>query len=180
MKLPSERGHLFGRINLVDLLVAVLIIAVAAVTIWKLFGRAASENPLNQSTAITYTVRVNNIDPAVADELSKYVSPADGRRDRLMAAGQQQNGYVVDYRAVPHVNYMSDAAGMSVIGVDSGEGARVDVIFTIEAEISNTLVNEIGTQEIRIGKTHIVKTVNFEFPYGLIIDCVWHEEGGVE
>ena len=38
MKLIDEKGRLFGKINLIDLLVVLLIVAVLAAVIWKLGG----------------------------------------------------------------------------------------------------------------------------------------------
>ena len=35
----------------------------------------------------------------------------------------------------------------------------------------NAVTNEVGTQEVRIGKTHIVKTVHFELTNGTITTC---------
>ena len=39
MKLIDEKGRLFGKINLIDLLVVLLIVAVLAAVVWKL-GRS--------------------------------------------------------------------------------------------------------------------------------------------
>ena len=39
----------------------------------------------------------------------------------------------------------------------------------------NVITTEIGTQEVRIGKTHIVKTDKFELANGTILSCVWEE-----
>lgn len=36
MKLIDEKGRLFGKINLIDLLVVILIVAVIAAVVWKL------------------------------------------------------------------------------------------------------------------------------------------------
>ena len=38
MKLIDEKGRLFGKINLIDLLVVLLIVAVLAAVVWKLGG----------------------------------------------------------------------------------------------------------------------------------------------
>jgi hypothetical protein len=51
----------------------------------------------------------------------------------------------------------------------------LDLVFTIEANVTNTVTNEIGTQEVRIGKSHIVKTAKFEMPSGVILSCEWGE-----
>ena len=53
------------------------------------------------------------------------------------------------------------------------EGGLIDICFVIEANVANATTNEVGTQEVRIGKTHIVKTVHLEFNYGVIENCTW-------
>ena len=42
MKLIDEKGRLFGKINLIDLLVVLLIVAVLAAVAWKLGGKKAA------------------------------------------------------------------------------------------------------------------------------------------
>ena len=32
---------------------------------------------------------------------------------------------------------------------------------------------KVGTQEVRVGKGHILKTTHFEFNYGVIQTCEW-------
>ena len=44
MKLIDEKGRLFGKINLIDLLVVLLIVAVLAAVVWKLCGRKAARS----------------------------------------------------------------------------------------------------------------------------------------
>ena len=42
MKLIDEKGRLFGKVNLIDLLVVLLIVAVLAAVVWKLGGKKAA------------------------------------------------------------------------------------------------------------------------------------------
>ena len=53
------------------------------------------------------------------------------------------------------------------------ENDGLDLTFTIQANVVNAVTNEVGTQEVRIGKTHIVKTVHFELTNGTITTCTW-------
>ena len=56
------------------------------------------------------------------------------------------------------------------IPVDEG---TIDLLFTIECNVVNPITTEIGTQEVRVGKTHTVKTDKFELMNGVILDCEW-------
>ena len=49
----------------------------------------------------------------------------------------------------------------------------VDLTFTIEGSVSNNLKSEMGSQEVRVGKTHIVKTTHFELNNGVVLSCEW-------
>ena len=61
---------------------------------------------------------------------------------------------------------------------------KLDLIFTIECNVVNSITTEIGTQEVRVGKIHTVKTDKFELTNGIILDCSWGEDaenaGGAE
>ena len=48
----------------------------------------------------------------------------------------------------------------------------MDLLFTIECNVVNPITTEIGTQEVRVGKNHIVKTDKFELS-GVVTDCTW-------
>ena len=81
-----------------------------------------------------------------------------------------------------------DKAAQAAINITDGtltipvEDGTVDLLFTIECNVVNPITTEIGTQEVRVGKTHIVKTDKIEMPTGVILDCVWGEDaaGGAE
>ena len=60
--------------------------------------------------------------------------------------------------------------GTLEIPVDEG---TIDLLFTIECNVVNPITTEIGTQEVRVGKTHTVKTDKFELMNGVILDCEW-------
>lgn len=169
----DEKGRLFGKINIVDLLVIILVLGVAILVGVKLLGKGGVLPGAEGGKAkITFTVQVNNVYPEVYDSLLPYIQQEGG--DQLMASGNLLSGYVVDVKAVPH-----DA---STVSINSSLGALVlpmddnllDLTFTVEATVPNADTNELGTQEIRIGKSHTLKTTHFEFAGGLITDCQWN------
>ena len=72
--------------------------------------------------------------------------------------------------------------GVKFLGKDGGGGINpgktqvtytIDLLFTIECNVVNPVTTEIGTQEVRVGKTHTVKTDKFELMNGVILDCEW-------
>ena len=145
----DEKGRLFGKINIVDLIV-ILVIVIAAVVV----GMKFYEN------------------------IQKYIP------GQLMASGEMLDGHVVAVEAVEgrtHTATVDTADGTLEIPVNSG---KLDLIFTIECKVVNSITTEIGTQEVRVGKTHTVKTDKFELINGIILDCDWGEDaenaGGAE
>ena len=73
------------------------------------------------------------------------------------------------YRGIPyHAQFL--AAG--------GEGE--DLTFTVEAYVLNNIKTELGSQEVRVGKTHIVKTTHYELNGGVILTCQWKEGTGAD
>lgn len=168
----DEKGRLFGKINLVDLLVLVVLVAAVAMVGFKLLGKnGVLPGADGGSAKITFTVQVNNVYPEIYENLRSYVEQEGG--DQLMASGNLLPGYVVAVEAVPHDS--------STVSINSSLGALVlpmsddllDLTFTVEATVPNADTNELGTQEVRIGKSHTLKTTHFEFANGVITDCQW-------
>lgn len=172
MKVIDEKGKLFGKLNIIDLLVIVLIIAVVALLGVKLLG--GNESFVTTSAKLTYTVRVTAQEENLIDGIAEYVDSAAGKKDQLMSDGKLLNGYVVDYWIEP-TRYNKTVAGELefVDEAAAAEAGLVDICFTIEMNVDNVTTNEVGTQEVRIGKAHIVKTTHFEFANGIVESCAW-------
>lgn len=172
MKVIDEKGKLFGKLNIIDLLVIVLIIAVVAVLGVKLMGN--DQNFTTSSAKLTYTVRVTAQEEELVECVAEYVDSAAGKKDQLMADGRLLNGYVVDYWTEP-TRYNKTVAGeLEFIDAAAAvEAGLVDICFTIEVDVGNIVTNEVGTQEVRIGKEHIVKTAHLEFTNGIVESCTW-------
>ena len=164
----DEKGRLFGKINIIDLLVLLLIIAVAvAVGIKLLGGGGLLADDTTQSGTITYTVKVPGVDPDVYDAIKGY------KGDKLMAAGVVVAGSeIVDITSEPHTASATVNTSTGALSFPLEEGL-LDLTFTIKAHVPDVVTNEVGTQEVRIGKSHIVKTVHFELTEGIVTSCSW-------
>ena len=170
MKLVDEKGKLFGKLNIIDLLVILLLIAAVALIGWKVLNKDGASNA--GRTILTYTVEVEGVDPEVYEGIKTYVPGESGIGDQLMANGEMADAYVTGVSAVPHEGgiTMTDVNGTTL--TFPTEEDTLDLTFTIQANVVNAVTNEVGTQEVRIGKTHIVKTVHFELTNGIITTCV--------
>lgn len=170
MKIVDEKGKLFGKINVIDLLVVLVLVAAVIFLAVRFLG--GGSNPVNQTTKITYTTTAVSVEQATYEEVLRHMEE-NGGKDQLMANGELVDGYVVKAEAVPHVNYSTDAQGNVVRSVEDYEGGRLDVTFTVEANVADPIATKVGTQEVRVAKNHILKTVHFEFPYSTIMTCDW-------
>ena len=154
MKIINEKGKLFGLINIVDLLVLLFILVVAGGVAWKIFG-----NQIQQITAptaeVTYTVRINDASPDVYAALKDMEFP----QQLATSSGAVSDAYLQKAETAPAEQSVETSDGRIVTAVDS---AKVDIICTITAKINNGAVLKVGTQEIQVGKNHIVKTKFFE------------------
>lgn len=162
----EEKGRRKGRFNIVDIVVVLILLAGAAFVGMKFLGNDSTPVAATK-TKIEYTVFV----PAVRTDVCENIMKYKDANAQLMANGQMVDGYVTDITYEPHINYEADANGEVNPSVEEGEYARVDMIFTIQATVDSQVTCKVGTQEVRVGKTHIVKTTDFEMEgyYGTVI-----------
>ena len=127
----------------------------------KLFGK------LNIIDLIVYTVKVPGVEPEVYDFIKTQLP------GQLTAADKMLEGYVTKVDATPTeqatFTVKESYVGASTLSVV--EKGTYDLVFTIEATVKDPLTSELGTQEIRVGKSHIVKTTTFELEGGVILSC---------
>lgn len=165
----DEKGRLFGKINIVDLLVILVIVIAAAVLGVKFLGPNSTIAVNPKTTPVTYQVLVESVQPEVYENIQQYIPST------LMASGELLDGQVIAVEAKPHTNNATVSASGDTIMV-STDKELLDLTFTIQCNVVNTITSEIGTQEVRLGKSHIVKTDKFEMSSGTIVSCVWGED----
>ena len=169
MKVVDEKGKLFGKLNIIDLLVIVLLLVAVVLVVFKVLAKDGAVGA--QHTVLTYTVEVKGVDPEVDEGIKAYVPGENGTGDQLMANGSMVDAWVISVTDAPHDDglTMTDVNGNKLTFPVNDD--TLDLTFTIKANVVNNVINEVGTQEVRIGKTHIVKTVHFELNNGVITTC---------
>ena len=147
----EEKKRPAGKFNLIDVIVLVIIVAALVLFGSKVMGnRGLAES---QKSRIEYTVLVKSVVPEACDAILEYKTA----NAQLMANGSMVDGYVTDITASPHTEVMAENG--AAVRVEDG---TMDMVVTIQAAVDSTLTNKVGTQEVRVGKSHIVKTVDFE------------------
>ena len=86
MKLIDEKGRLFGKINLIDLLVVLLIVAVLAAVVWKLGGRKAAAAVTGTEKKAVYTVEFEDVPADIAHFAETQIGKSLVNDSKVIAA----------------------------------------------------------------------------------------------
>ena len=156
--MEEKKAFRIGKFNIVDIIFAVLILAVAVFAAMRLLNRGGSiEVP---TMDITYVVRVQN----VATEL--YENSRENLPSPLMASGARLNGRIESVEMTPWLELGPD-------GQWHEDPDHVNLYFTCTATVPHTevMTTKVGEQEVRIGKTdYIMKSETVEFQNGTVVD----------
>ena len=141
MKIIDEKGRLFGKINLIDLLVLVLVVAVVLAVGWKLVGKKAAANVSNNQHEINFTVLFEDQPAEVAAFAETQIGKQIVNNAKLVSA--------------------------EVVGCEAASSIRtlghMDLSITIQATGTfSGNVWQVGSQEVRVGYEYILKTSEFE------------------
>ncbi|MBU5626853.1 DUF4330 domain-containing protein [Oscillibacter sp. MSJ-2] len=158
-----KEKKLFGKLNIIDFLVIILLVVVVAFVGYKLLNRGSGSGGESNRIGIKYTVKCEEINERVYDEALKYIP------SQVMSNGELCSVNIVGVEKEPH--YVMTADGQWV-----EEYGKVDLVFSLEGTVANTAVitSEVGSQEIRVGKSdHIVKSEFIEVTGGVITSVEW-------
>lgn len=155
MKIIDEKGKLFKIVNVVDLLVIGALLAAVFAICWTLFA-APLQASLSQTQKMTTVVRIRGASIYMQDEVTN--NSLVGKQ--LIAGTDYIDAYIISVEFDDYENQNFTADGEIATAIDP---VKKDIIVTIESEISATTpILKIGTQEVRAGRTMIVKTRDFE------------------
>lgn len=156
MKIVDENGKLFKKFNLVDAIVVFLVLVIIVAIGCKVISSkvaAAEERQEEQMSEsfdsaphLVYDVVCANVPNEVAEHFAQQMElPLADRQ--IMNGGALLNAYITDCSVEP----------------DADDSDMCKVYFTIEALlVEKEGIASVGAQEVRIGKSHIVKTYNIE------------------
>ena len=155
MRIINDKGKLFGIINVVDLLILIAIIAVAGAIGWQLFG-AQVNDAVSPQVELTAEVVIIGTAPRLVQEIERQ----DLVGQRLVSGNEYMNATITD---VWMEDYVMQAIRDDGVIVDATDPSKKDVVVQIKTTVAKgTASPKIGSQELRAGKTFIVKTQTFE------------------
>jgi len=153
MKLVDEKGKLFGLINVIDLAVILMVLAVGAGVVVKLV-LPRFDNVVDRTKDVYVTVICRQRPESAAQELAENIGAA------LVARNDFSNGKIYSVEIVPASAVGTNADG---IAVESEHPYLKDIIVVIKGRADPTAaVFTLGAQEMRIGYTIYVKTQRVE------------------
>ena len=155
MKVVNEKGKLFGIINVVDLILLIAVIAVVGAIGWKLFGGSVTDAVAPQ-VKLTTQVDIIGTAPRIVQEIERQNLVGQ----KIVSGNQYVDATITDVKIEDYVVQAIRADGVIV---DAKDPSKKDVIFTITTTVpKGTASPKIGSQEVRAGRTYIVKTQTFE------------------
>lgn len=145
------------KINIVDIIIILAILAVAVFFGMKFFG---GEKNFANKGEITYTVLVEGV------PIETYENMKDTLPSKTIAGGSYIDCEIRSVSVVPCQVDRIEKTNMNnpyIITEIIPRGQYVNLTFTITATVNlDSLLTEVGTQEVRAGRSHIVKTKYFE------------------
>ena len=85
-----------------------------------------------------------------------------------------EDAYVVDYWTEPcRYNVLASGEIEMIAAAEADAADLVDICLVVESVVEDTETNKVGALEVRLGKTHLLKTAHMEFVNGFVTDCEW-------
>ena len=159
----EQKAKRIGKLNIIDLIAIVLIVAVLALAAWKFIGKNGDSISYDRpQTKVTYQVKVEGVAPELYENCQAHLpSP-------LMASGALVGGRSRPWRRRPIRCWMPMETG--------SDPDHVTLIFTVTTTTptAEVMTTKVGDQEVRIGKTdYIFESEYIEFSDGTITNVIW-------
>ena len=148
----DKKGKLFGKINIVDLLFVLLLVAVACVTVYK-FGFSTHKNINQTDTKIQYVLKVPGVRGFTADSINVGDEIYDDESDKCIGVVEE----VEKKQAMDHIAKQDG----TIVYTEKPE--RYDVYVTVEsdARIINGGYFANGAKEIGVFSDIIIYSQDF-------------------
>jgi len=155
MKIINEKGKLFGIINIVDLIIIIAVVLVIGAVAWQLFGDRVSD-AVAEEEELTAVVVIAGAHPDLVEEVMRQ----DLVGEKMVSGNQYLSATITDVWLDDYVMQIPDS---NAVIHDATDPTQKDIFIEISSTVAaNTASPKIGSQEIRAGKTFIVKTQTFE------------------
>ena len=126
MKIIDRNGRLFGKISIIDVLVVLVVLVMAAALYFK--GQQTHTGTAVTERIITFQIRVRGAE----DYVAAAIQEKDGVYDRGYSSGGRALGEIIDIQ-VEHApgTRLTESLGDGTYGVVESEGT-VDLLITVQ------------------------------------------------
>jgi hypothetical protein len=156
MKLIDEKGRLFGKVNVVDLIVLVIIVGVIGAVGYRLTSsrvNVGDGNPVTTEKQYCYVTLYSSL---VVPEISQELHVGD----KLVANSKYTDAEIVSIDEKPAAYVAVNSDGEAVL---SEHPIWKDVTVVVREKIDPTsVILKVGNQEARVGYSYILKTQTVE------------------
>lgn len=147
MALIDGKGRLFGKINIVDLLIVLLILSIAAGAYVVFFG--GSDKQVVETSKVVYDFEITNVNK----DFVNAITPGDPIRDNVRG---DELGTVVSKVSRKATMLNEDLINGRYVIAEVPDA--YDVVITIEGKANITSANIIvGGAEVKVGKKFSIK-----------------------
>ncbi|MCR4804563.1 MAG: DUF4330 domain-containing protein [Clostridia bacterium] len=155
MKIIDKKGKLFGLVNIVDLIVLLLVIAVVGIVATKLMGSKVTD-AVSAKTDCWAQIRIIGAHPSLVTETLRQELPGQ----HMVAGNAYLEGTIEDVWLEDYKVQAVTDDGRIVTATDPD---KKDIIVLIRFQVApDTPSPKLGSQEVRAGRTLIVKAQTFE------------------
>lgn len=152
MKLIDEKGRLFGKVNLIDFVVVILVLLLVAAVGYKVLSPRMASSPTAQGE-VTAVVKVTSRSNTVVSQV-KEGQTLISNNDYV------PNATIEDVKAVPSDYITQDSQGK--VHLEKHPTLK-DIYITIKVKTNtNVPVYKVGIQDLDVGKKFTVKTQTIE------------------
>ena len=155
MKIIDEKGKLLGKLNIVDLIVAVIIVGLICAVGYRMFSGRVNANGLNPLAEDEYcyvTLYSSLVVPEIAESLNEG--------DKLVANSKYTDAEIVSIDVTPAAYVSTDINGNAVL---SEHPLWKDITVVVREKVNpSNVILKVGGQEARVGYSYILKTQTVE------------------
>ena len=150
-KVIDEKGKLFGLVNVLDLLVLIIIIAIIGAVAFRLVSdkvNASGGNPLDEEKYCYVTLYSSLVVPEIASSLNVG--------DKLVANSAYTDAEIVSIDVQPAAYVSTNSDGEAVL---SEHPLWKDVTVVVREKVNpSNVILKVGNQEAIVGYSFILKT----------------------
>lgn len=152
-----KKGKLFGKLNIIDILVLIVLIAAVGLFAYRMFRPAAKETIGSEISVSQPNLKFSVLCDDVPRELAENIDASIKGEERNL------DGEIVSPRRIYNSGKLMDAEIVDCTIIETENEDLVQIRFDLQAHAElNTGAYAIGWQEIRLANVYSVKTVEIE------------------